>query len=86
MASSFDARFGAKPPSSPTAVDIDRSARSDFSTWYVSVPHRNASENDAAPTGMIMNSCRSTLLSACTPPFTTFIIGTGKTCADGPPT
>src|SRR5437867_2538768 len=26
---------------------------------------------------MIMNSCTSTLLSACTPPFSTFIIGTG---------
>jgi len=32
----------------------------------------------AAPTGMIMNSCRSTLLSACLPPFMMFIMGTGS--------
>ena len=30
-----------------------------------------------APTGMIMNSCISTLESACLPPLITFIIGTG---------
>ena len=27
--------------------------------------------------GMIINSCRSTVLSACFPPFRMFIIGTG---------
>ena len=32
-----------------------------------------------------MNSCRSSALSACAPPLMTFIIGTGSTCADGPP-
>ena len=32
-----------------------------------------------------MNSCRSSALSACAPPLMTFIIGTGRTCAAGPP-
>ena len=31
------------------------------------------------PTGITMNSCRSTLLSACAPPLRMFIIGTGST-------
>jgi hypothetical protein len=35
---------------------------------------------------MIMNSWRSIVLSAWTPPFTTFIIGTGNTWLLGPPT
>ncbi len=85
MASSLEARSGAKPPSSPTAVDRPRSPITFFSTWYVSVPQRRASEKLGAPTGMIMNSCRSIELSACTPPLTTFIIGTGSTWALGPP-
>ena len=33
-----------------------------------------------------MNSCRSTLLSACAPPLSTFRNGTGSTCAFAPPT
>ena len=49
-ASSFDARLGAKPPSSPTAVERPRSWRTRFSVWYVSTPQRIASLNDAAPT------------------------------------
>ena len=32
-----------------------------------------------------LNSWMSTLLSACAPPFRMFIIGTGSTCAFGPP-
>ncbi len=32
-----------------------------------------------------MNSWKSTLLSACAPPLSTFIIGTGSTCAASPP-
>ena len=32
----------------------------------------------SAPSGMIMNSWKSTLLSACLPPLRTFIIGTGR--------
>ena len=35
--------------------------------------------------GTIMNSWKSTLLSECTPPFSTFIIGTGSTWASTPP-
>ena len=34
--------------------------------------------NDEAPSGMTMNSWKSTLLSACAPPFRMFIIGTGR--------
>ena len=37
------------------------------------------------PTGTIMNSWKSTLLSACAPPFRTFIIGTGSRSASSPP-
>jgi hypothetical protein len=33
-----------------------------------------------------MNSWKSIGLSACTPPLTMFIIGTGKTRAEAPPT
>ena len=86
MASSFVGRSGAKPPSSPTAVTRPRSWSTFFSTWYVSTPQRSASEKLGAPTGMIMNSWKSIELSACTPPLTTFIIGTGSTWALGPPT
>ena len=50
------------------------------------MPQRSASAKLGAPTGMIMNSCRSIVLSAWTPPLTTFIIGTGRTWALGPPT
>ena len=45
-----------------------------------------ASANELAPTGMIMNSWKSTLLSACTPPLRMFIIGVGSRCAFTPPT
>ncbi|KKC29358.1 hypothetical protein CDSM653_01626 [Caldanaerobacter subterraneus subsp. pacificus DSM 12653] len=38
-----------------------------------------------APTGIIINSCISTLLSACFPPFSMFIIGTGSVLAFTPP-
>ncbi len=47
---------------------------------------RRASSKLSAPTGMTMNSCRSTLLSACLPPFMMFIIGTGSVNALTPPT
>ena len=47
---------------------------------------RSASLRLGAPTGMIMNSCRSIGLSACTPPLITFIIGTGSVRAAVPPT
>ena len=50
------------------------------------MPQRSASRKLAAPTGMIMNSWKSTVLSAWTPPLSTFIIGTGSTWAFGPPT
>jgi hypothetical protein len=41
--------------------------------------------NVSKPAGMIMNSWMSRLLSACAPPLTTFIIGTGSVRAPGPP-
>ena len=37
------------------------------------------------PTGMTMNSWKSTLLSACAPPLRIFIIGTGRVLAAAPP-
>src|SRR5438034_779418 len=46
---------------------------------------RRASENFGAPYGAIMNSCRSTELSACAPPFRIFISGTGSNPASARP-
>ena len=84
-AASFDSRSGAKPPSSPTAVLRPRSCNSFLSAWKTSSPARSASEYAVKPTGTTMNSWKSTLLSAWAPPFSTFIIGTGSTCACSPP-
>ena len=86
QASSLLGRSGAKPPSSPTAVDMPRSFSSALSVWYVCTPQRRPSEKEAAPTGMIMNSWKSTVLLAWAPPLSTFIIGTGSTWALDPPT
>ena len=47
--------------------------------WKISAPVRSPSANDDAPTGITMNSWKSTLLSACAPPLRMFIIGTGRT-------
>ena len=49
-------------------------------------PQRMASLKLAAPTGASMNSCTSTLLSACAPPLSTLSSGIGSTCASAPPT
>ncbi len=46
---------------------------------------RRPSENESAPTGMIMNSWKSIGASECAPPFMMFIMGTGSTFALGPP-
>ncbi len=85
QASSLLFRLGANPPSSPTAVAYPFAARIFFRAWNVSAPHRSASAKPGAPTGMAMNSCRSTLLSACLPPLMMFIMGTGNRNAPGPP-
>ena len=84
-AASLDSRSGAKPPSSPTAVPRPRLPSVFLSAWKTSAPVRRPSANDGAPTGTIMNSWKSTELSACAPPLSTFIIGTGSTCAASPP-
>ena len=84
-AASFDSRSGAKPPSSPTAVASPRSWRIPLSAWKTSAPVRRPSANVGAPSGTTMNSWKSTLLSACAPPLSTFIIGTGSTWAASPP-
>ena len=84
-ASSLESRSGAKPPSSPTVVPSPRSRRVPFRAWNTSAPMRRASEKLSAPQGTTMNSWKSTLLSACAPPLSTFIIGTGSTRADSPP-
>ena len=80
------ARLGAKPPSSPTAVARPFWCRPFLSVWKISAPHRTASASVGAPTGTIMNSWKSIGLSACSPPLMMFIIGTGRTCAETPPT
>ena len=73
------AMFGAKPPSSPTAVLRPLSCSTFLRLWNTSAPIRSASRNVGAPTGMIMNSWKSTVLSACLPPLRMFISGTGRT-------
>ncbi len=84
-AASVDSSFGAKPPSSPTAVARPFSFKTFLSEWNTSQPMRSPSENDFAPVGMIMNSWKSIGASECAPPFMMFIIGTGSTLALGPP-
>ncbi len=85
MAASLSGRLGAKPPSSPTAVLMPSAASTALSAWYTSAPMRSASRKLFAPTGITMNSWRSTLLSACLPPLRMFIMGTGSRRAFGPP-
>ena len=84
-AASLDSRSGAKPPSSPTAVLSPRALSVFLSAWNTSVPICRPRANESAPTGTIMNSWKSTELSAWAPPLRTFIIGTGRTRADSPP-
>ena len=77
-ASRFALRLGAKPPSSPTPVERPWPLRMPRSAWKISAPARSASAKVGAPAGITMNSCTSTLLSACAPPLRMFIIGTGS--------
>ena len=84
-AAGADGRFGAKPPSSPTAVLWPASCSTFLSVWKTSAPMRSASAKVGAPSGTIMNSWKSIGLSACSPPLMMFIIGTGRTCALAPP-
>ena len=84
-AASLDSRSGAKPPSSPPAVESPREARLFFSAWKTSAPTRRHSEKLAAPAGTTMNSWKSTELSAWAPPLRTFIIGTGRSVGSPPP-
>ncbi len=84
-ASSLDARFGEMPPSSPTPVDMPFFDARSRSAPKISAPALRASDHVGKPAGMIMNSCRSRLFSECLPPLMTFIMGTGRTVAAGPP-
>ena len=84
-AASFDGRSGANPPSSPTAVASPFSLSVRFSAWKTSVPTRRPSAKLGAPAGTTMNSWKSTELSACAPPFRTFIIGTGSSVGSDSP-
>ena len=56
-----------------------------INAWKTSAHQRSASLKLGAPTGMIMNSCTSTVLAACAPPFNIFIIGTGSLLPFTPP-
>ena len=85
IASSSLARFGANPPSSPTDVASPLDFNSEASAWNTSAHQRSASLKLGAPTGIIMNSCTSTVLAACAPPFKIFIIGTGRRFPEIPP-
>ena len=50
-AASFESRSGAKPPSSPTAVDRPRSCRVRLSAWKTSTPVRRPAANESRPHG-----------------------------------
>ncbi len=56
-----------------------------FSVWNTSAHQRRPSLKDGAPAGMTMNSWVSTELSAWAPPFSMFIIGTGRLLPCTPP-
>ena len=84
-ASTLLPRFGAKPPSSPTDVLSFRSLSTFFRLWNTSTPQRRASLKHSNPSGITMNSCTSTELSACWPPLTMFIMGAGSRQAEVPP-
>ena len=84
-ASSVPSRFGAKPPSSPTAVLSPRSFNTFFNAWNTSAPMRRPSRKEVAPTGRIMNSWKAIGASLCEPPLMIFIIGTGITYVLVPP-
>src|SRR5437879_2901391 len=77
-AASFPPRAGAKPPSSPTPVESPLSFSNRLSVWKISTPIRRASPKLPAPAGTSMNSWMSRPLSACAPPLTTFMSGTGR--------
>ena len=84
-ASSVPFSAGAKPPSSPTAVERPRSWSTFFRLWNTSAPMRRPSLSDGAPTGRIMNSWNAIGASECEPPLMMFIIGTGSVLAFEPP-
>ena len=85
QAASAPFRSGAKPPSSPTAVENFRSLRIFLRLWNTSAPARSASRKVGSPSGTIMNSWKSRALLAWAPPLMMFISGTGSTRALGPP-
>lgn len=67
IASSALLKFGANPPSSPTAVDRPLAFRTFLREWKISAPMRTASRILRAPLGTIMNSCMSMGASECAP-------------------
>ena len=76
IVASLDERFGANPPSSPTAVTKPCFLRIDFKLWNTSAPQRIASLKDLAPYWINHEFLKSIGASECAPPFTIFIIGT----------
>ena len=86
IASSSDFNAGANPPSSPTEVASPRSFKIEASAWNTSAHHLKHSLKLGAPTGIIINSCTSSPDdNAWHPPFTIFIIGTGRRFPEIPP-
>ena len=77
--------FGAKPPSSPTAVLRPFFFSTDLSAWKISVMARRPSLKVSKPCGMTMNSWKSIGASEWAPPLMTLAMGTGSTLALGPP-
>jgi hypothetical protein len=84
-ASALLPRLGAKPPSSPTPVFSPAAAEDLLERVEDLGAAAQGLAKLGAPTGRIMNSWMSTLLSACEPPLRMFIIGTGIARAMVPP-
>ena len=73
----FDSKSGANPPSSPTPVESPLSFNTFFKLWNTSAPTRTLSFM-VSLIGIIINSWKSSLLSAWAPPLIIFIIGLGS--------
>ena len=84
-ASSCDFKFGANPPSSPTWVPWPADFNNFANVWNTLFAICKDSLNVLAPTGIIINSWKSNVFEACSPPLITFNIGNGKTLAFVPP-
>ena len=69
----------------PKLVGMDPARQARIDRFMIELDGTPTKAKLGAPTGMTMNSWKSTLLSACFPPLRMFIMGTGSLVAPGPP-